>query len=81
MLVLRGPVSRCSSMIVVVGRYPTIPLEMSTRLVYGPLMDSPACGIVWKTCWSDLSICHIGLIYTPAGLVIDLDLRDTLRYE
>jgi hypothetical protein len=37
-------------MIVVVARYPTIPLEMSTEIVYGPPMDSLTCGIVWKTC-------------------------------
>jgi hypothetical protein len=37
-------------MIVVVGRYPTIPLEMSIGIVYEPPMDSPACSIVWKTC-------------------------------
>jgi hypothetical protein len=37
-------------MIVVVGRYPTIPLEMSIGIVYEPPMDSPACGITWKTC-------------------------------
>jgi hypothetical protein len=47
---LWGPVNLHSSMIVVVGRYPTIPLEMSTRIVYGPPMDSPSCGITWKTC-------------------------------
>jgi hypothetical protein len=37
-------------MIVVVGRYPTIPLEMSTEIVYGPPTDSPVCGIAWKMC-------------------------------
>jgi hypothetical protein len=37
-------------MIVVVGRYPTIPLEMSIGIVYRPPMDSPACDIMWKTC-------------------------------
>jgi hypothetical protein len=37
-------------MIIVVGWYPTIPLEMSIGIVYGPLMDSPICGIAWKTC-------------------------------
>jgi hypothetical protein len=47
---LWGPVNRRSSMIIVVGRYPTIPLEMSIGIVYGPPMDSPVCGIVWKTC-------------------------------
>jgi hypothetical protein len=25
--------------------------------------------------------CHVGQLYTPVGLVIDLDLRDTIRYE
>jgi hypothetical protein len=47
---LWGPANRRSLMIVVVGRYPTIPLEMSTRIVYGAPTDSPACGITWKTC-------------------------------
>jgi hypothetical protein len=37
-------------MIVVVGRYPTIPLEMSIEIVYGLPTNKPACGIVWKTC-------------------------------
>jgi hypothetical protein len=37
-------------MIVVVGRYPTVPLEMNIGIVYGPHKDSPACGIAWKTC-------------------------------
>jgi hypothetical protein len=37
-------------MIVVVGRYLNIPLEMSIEIVYGPPTDSPACGITWKTC-------------------------------
>jgi hypothetical protein len=26
-------------------------------------------------------VCHVGQVYTPAGFVIDLDLRDTLGYE
>jgi hypothetical protein len=47
---LWGLVNQRSSMIIVVGRYPTIPLEMSTRIVYRPPTDSPACGIAWKTC-------------------------------
>jgi hypothetical protein len=47
---LWGPINRHNSMIVVVGRYPTIPLEMSTRIVYGSPTDSPACGTMWKTC-------------------------------
>jgi hypothetical protein len=37
-------------MIVVVGQYPTIPLEMSNGIVYKPPTDSPVCGIAWKTC-------------------------------
>jgi hypothetical protein len=36
--------------IVVVEQYPTIPLEMSIGIVYGPPTDSPACGIAWKMC-------------------------------
>jgi hypothetical protein len=47
---LWDPVNRRSSMIIVVERYPTIPLEMSTRIVYEPPTDSPVCGIAWKTC-------------------------------
>jgi hypothetical protein len=50
MLNLWGPVNRCSSMIIVVGRYPIIPLEMSIGIVYVPPTDSAACGIAWKTC-------------------------------
>jgi hypothetical protein len=37
-------------MIIVVGQYPTIPLEMSTEIVYRPPTDSSACGITWKMC-------------------------------
>jgi hypothetical protein len=37
-------------MIVVVARYPTIPLEISIGIVYRPPMDNPACGITWKMC-------------------------------
>jgi hypothetical protein len=37
-------------MILVVGQYPTIPLEMSIGIVYGPPTDISACGITWKTC-------------------------------
>jgi hypothetical protein len=37
-------------MIIVVGRYPIIPLEMSIEIVYTPPMYSPVCGVVWKTC-------------------------------
>jgi hypothetical protein len=37
-------------MIVMVGRFPTIPLEMSIGIVYGSPTDSPASGIAWKTC-------------------------------
>jgi hypothetical protein len=47
---LWGPVIRRSSMIIVVGRYPTISLEMCIGIVYGPSTDSPPCGIAWKTC-------------------------------
>jgi hypothetical protein len=47
---LWGPVNRCSSMIIVVGWYPTIHLEMSIGIVYGLPTDSPACGIKWKMC-------------------------------
>jgi hypothetical protein len=47
---LWGPVNRRSSMIVVVGRYPTIPLEMNIGIVYGSPTDSPVCDIMWKTC-------------------------------
>jgi hypothetical protein len=47
---LWGLVNQRSSMIIVVGRYPTIHLEMSIGIVYGPPTDSPACGIAWKTC-------------------------------
>jgi hypothetical protein len=47
---LWGPVNRRSSMIVVVGWYLTIPLEMSTGIVYGPSTYSSACGITCKTC-------------------------------
>jgi hypothetical protein len=50
MLDLWGLVYWRSLMIVVVGRYPTIPLEMSIGIVYGPPTDSPEYGIVWKTC-------------------------------
>jgi hypothetical protein len=47
---LWGLINRHISMIVVIGWYPTIPLEKSIEIVYGPPTDSPACGIVWKTC-------------------------------
>jgi hypothetical protein len=40
MLDLWGLVNRRSSMVVVVGRYPTIPLEMFSGIVYGPPTDS-----------------------------------------
>jgi hypothetical protein len=50
MLNLWGPVKWRSSMILVVAQYPTIPLAMSTGILYGPPTDSPACGITWKTC-------------------------------
>jgi hypothetical protein len=41
MLALWDPINRWSSIIVVVGQYPTIPLEMFTGIVYGPPIDSP----------------------------------------
>jgi hypothetical protein len=47
MLDLWAPVNRRSSMMVVVGRYPTIPLEMSVGIVYVPTTDSQrtvSCG-------------------------------------
>jgi hypothetical protein len=47
---LWGPVNRHSSMIIVVARYPTIPLEMSIGIVDGPPIGSLACGIMWKMC-------------------------------
>jgi hypothetical protein len=47
---LWGPVNRRISMIVVVGWYPTISLEMSIGMVYGPSTDSSACSITWKAC-------------------------------
>jgi hypothetical protein len=50
MLDLWAPVNRRSSMIVVVGRYTNIPLEMSVGIVYMPPTDSPACDIMWKMC-------------------------------
>jgi hypothetical protein len=50
MLDLWDPVNQCSSMIIVIGGYPIIPLEMSIKIVYGPLTDSPMCDIVWKMC-------------------------------
>jgi hypothetical protein len=78
---LWGLVNWRSSMIVVVGRYPTIPLEMSIGIVYGPPTDSPACGIVWKTCtkerWdSDWPYdiiakgCHTWSVYGRAYVVL-----------
>jgi hypothetical protein len=39
------PPMSTSSIIVVVGQYSTIPLEMSIGIVYGPPTDSPMCGI------------------------------------
>jgi hypothetical protein len=50
MLAPWDPVNRRSLIIVVVGRYPIIPLEMFTEIVYGPPTDSPTCGIVFKMC-------------------------------
>jgi hypothetical protein len=40
MLALWEPVNRHSSITIVVGRYPTIPLEIFTEIVYGPPTDS-----------------------------------------
>jgi hypothetical protein len=37
-------------MIVVVGQYSIIPLEMFIGVVYGPPTDSPVCVITWKMC-------------------------------
>jgi hypothetical protein len=28
-----------------------------------------------------VGVCRVGQVYTPEGLIIDLDLRDTLNYE
>jgi hypothetical protein len=50
MLALWDLVNQHSSMIVVVGWYPIIPLEMFSRIVYGPPMNSPVCGITWNAC-------------------------------
>jgi hypothetical protein len=50
MLDLWGLVNQRSLMIIVVGRYPTIPLEMSIKIVYGSPRDSSECGIAWRTC-------------------------------
>jgi hypothetical protein len=50
MLALWDPVNRHSSMIVVVVRYLTIPLEMFIQIVYVPPTDSLVCGIMWKMC-------------------------------
>jgi hypothetical protein len=50
MLDFWGPVNRRSSMIVVVERHPTIPLETFTGIVYGPHKDSLVWGIAWKMC-------------------------------
>jgi hypothetical protein len=33
-----------------VGRYLTSHAVMYTGIVYGPPMDTPKCGITWKTC-------------------------------
>jgi hypothetical protein len=53
MLDLWGMLNWHNSMIVVVGRYYPIPLEMSIGIVYGPPTDSLKCGIAWKTCTSE----------------------------
>jgi hypothetical protein len=54
MLALWDPVNRRSLMFVVVGRYPTIALEMFSGIVYGPPTDSPVCGIAWKMCTMEM---------------------------
>jgi hypothetical protein len=50
MLDLWGLVNRCSLMIVVVGWYPTIPLETSLGIVHELPTHRPACGIAWMMC-------------------------------
>jgi hypothetical protein len=78
---LWGLVNRRSSMIVVIGRFLTIPLKMSIGIVYGPPMDSPTCGIAWKTCtreWWDpdqpygivLKGCHTWFVRGRAYVVL-----------
>jgi hypothetical protein len=47
---LWGPINWHSLMIVVVGWFPTILLEMSIEIVYEPSKDSLACGITWNMC-------------------------------
>jgi hypothetical protein len=54
MLDLWGLVNWRSSIIVVVGRYPTIPLEMGIVIVYGAPTDGSTCGIMWKTCTREM---------------------------
>jgi hypothetical protein len=74
-----GPVNRRSLMIVVVGRYPIIPLEVSIYIVYDPPTDSSACDITWKTCtrerWDPnrpynivMKYCHTWLWYPDSRL-------------
>jgi hypothetical protein len=78
---LWGPVNRRSSIIVVVGQYPTSPLEMSTGMVCRPPTGSPAYGIAWKTCtrerWNpyqpyDIVVkgCHAWLVRERAYVVL-----------
>jgi hypothetical protein len=82
-------------MIVLVGQYPTIPLEMSTRIAQRVVSHGRRAlerGGTWidptvslrKVAIHCLSVgvrmlCWSGLY--PAGLVIDSDLCDTLRHE
>jgi hypothetical protein len=53
MLAVRDLVNRRNSMIVVVGWYPTISLEMYTGVVYKTPTDSIVWGIMWKMCTRD----------------------------
>jgi hypothetical protein len=50
MLTLWDPINQCTSIIVVVGRDPTIPLKMFTEIVYGSPMDNSVWDIAWKMC-------------------------------
>jgi hypothetical protein len=68
-------------MIVVAGRYPTIPLEMFSGIVYRPPTESLVSDIVWKTCtreWCDLDrpydvvakSCHMWHVHRHAYVVL-----------
>jgi hypothetical protein len=50
MLALWDPVNQRNSMIVVVGQYPIIPLEMFSCIVYGLPTNSSVCGIACGRC-------------------------------